>query len=85
VASVLFGLVSYFGEANNAALFLGAIALAGLVVHLLGLDPPPVIVLGWWLLLVLYIVVSIWAVLSPASVAWVDGPSGLLLVIASAL
>jgi hypothetical protein len=79
VASVLFGLVSYFGEAINATLLLGTIALLGLVVHQLGFDPPPVVVLGWWLLLVLYIVVSIWAVLSPASVVWIGNGSGLLM------
>jgi hypothetical protein len=79
VAAVLFGLVSSFGEAsNNVALFLGAIALLGLIVHLIGFDPPPVVVLGWWLLLVLYIVLSIWMDFSPAPVAWIEGGSNLM-------
>ncbi len=75
VAAVLFALVRGLGGPNNAALLLGTLALVGLVVHLIGFDPPPVIVLGWWLLLVLYIVVSLWAAFASSDVAWhtVDG------------
>ena len=72
VAALVFGLVRLLGGADNAALLLGTIALLGLVIHLLGFDPPPVIVLGWWLLLVLYIVVSLWAAFGPAKVAAID-------------
>jgi hypothetical protein len=38
---------------------LGFIALFGLVVHALGLEPPGVVVLGWWLILALYVLLSI--------------------------
>ncbi len=79
VAAVLFALVRGLGGANNAALLLGVIAMVGLAVHLVGFEPPGIIVLGWWLLLVVYIIVSIWAVLSPASVVWVGNGSGLMM------
>lgn len=79
VAAVLFALVRGLGGADNAALLLGMIALTGLVVHLIGLDPPAVVVLGWWILLVLYIIVSIWAAFSPDPVAWIDGGSGIIM------
>jgi len=79
VAAVLFALVRGLGGADNAALLLGVIALVGLVVHLIGLQPPGIIILGWWLLLVLYIIVSIWAAFSPDPVAWVEGGSNLIL------
>jgi Flp pilus assembly protein TadB len=79
VAAVTFGLMSIFGNPTNVALFLGAIALLGLIVHQIGFDPPPVVVLGWWLLLVLYIVLSVWAAFSPAPVAWIEGGSSLMM------
>jgi hypothetical protein len=62
VAAVIFGLVHLSG-ASNAATLLGFVALIGLVVHALGVDPPAVVILGWWLILVLYVVLSLGAAL----------------------
>jgi hypothetical protein len=65
IAAVTLGLIEVTGETETAAVLLGTIALLGLLVHLFGFEPAPVVVLGWWLLLVLYIAVSLWAILSP--------------------
>jgi len=83
VAAVLFALVRGLGGADNAALLLGMIALAGLAVHMIGFDPPAVIVLGWWLLLVLYIVVSLWAAFGPGDVASIENGTGLIMGVVS--
>jgi hypothetical protein len=61
-AAVIFGLVHLSG-ASNAATMLGFVALIGLVVHALGVQPPSIVVLGWWLILVLYVMLSIAAAL----------------------
>lgn len=61
-AAVIFGLVSLFGGPANTATMLGFVALLGLVIHALGFEPPEIFVLGWWLVLVLYIVLSMAAV-----------------------
>jgi len=61
VAAVALGLMRGLGGAENAALLLGLIALAGLCVHVLGFDAPPIIIFGWWLLLVLYILMGLLA------------------------
>ena len=42
-----------------AATMLGFVALFGLVIHALGVEPPDVVVLGWWMILVLYVLLSI--------------------------
>ena len=73
-AAVVFGLVHVLGGPENAALFLGMIALAGLVLQLFGFEAPPVVILGWWLLLVLYIVVSLWAAFGSGNQAALPGP-----------
>ena len=66
VAALLLGAIQGLGGTENAALVLGAIALLGLVVNLVGFEPPPVLVLGWWLLIAMYIVVSLWAAFGSA-------------------
>jgi hypothetical protein len=66
VAALAFGLMRILGGPENAAHFLGMIALAGLAIHLMGFEPPAIVILGWWLMLVLYIVVGLWAVLFSA-------------------
>jgi hypothetical protein len=58
-AAVIFGLVRVFGGPANTATMLGLLALAGLVVHAAGFDPPEIIILGWWLILVMYVLMSI--------------------------
>jgi hypothetical protein len=57
-AAVIFGLVQILGG-EVAATMLGFIALAGLLVHALGYEPPDVVVLGWWMILALYVLLSI--------------------------
>ena len=61
VAAVVLGLVNFFGSPNAAATMLGVIALAGLVLHAVGVQPPQIVVLGWWLLLLLYVVLTVFA------------------------
>jgi hypothetical protein len=57
-AAVIFGLVQILGG-EVAATMLGFIALFGLVIHALGVEPPSVVVLGWWMILALYVLLSI--------------------------
>ncbi len=59
IAAAILGFVSFMGGPHEAAMMLGVIALAGLVIQAVGYDPPEIVVLGWWLLLVLYIFLSI--------------------------
>jgi hypothetical protein len=57
-AAIIFGLVQILGG-EVAATMLGFIALFGLVIHALGVEPPGVVVLGWWMILALYVLLSI--------------------------
>jgi len=61
-AAVILALIRILGGPSNTATILGFAALIGLVVHALGFEPPGIIVLGWWLILVLYVLLSIFAV-----------------------
>ncbi|MEX2092549.1 MAG: hypothetical protein WD971_07715 [Pirellulales bacterium] len=65
VAALLLGLGGAVGGASSLATVCGLIALAGLVVPVMGLEPPKIVVFGWWMLLVLYVALSffsaIWA------------------------
>ena len=58
-AAVIFGLVHVLGGPAPAATLLGLIALFGLVIHALGVEPPEIVVFGWWLVLVMYVLLSI--------------------------
>ena len=58
-SAVILGLVHALGGPDKAALLLGFVALAGLVIHAVGFEPPEIVVLGWWLVLVLYVMLSI--------------------------
>ena len=60
VASVVLTLATLLGP-DQAALFLGAIAVVGLVIQVLGIELPGIVVFGWWVLLVLYVLMSVWA------------------------
>ncbi|MEX2307066.1 MAG: hypothetical protein WD738_05710 [Pirellulales bacterium] len=62
-AAIIFGLVHVLGGASNAATLLGLVALFGLLIHAVGVEPPEVVVLGWWLVLVLYVLLSVAGVL----------------------
>jgi len=59
-AALILGFSQILGY-QNAAMLLGFVALAGLLVQAFGVELPPLLVLGWWLLLVLYILHSLWA------------------------
>jgi hypothetical protein len=61
-AAVVLGFVNILG-AQNAATMLGFIALAGLIAHAIGYQPPPIVALGWWLLLLMYVLLSFFAVI----------------------
>lgn len=56
--AVLCGLVAVLGLSITATL-IGFIALGGLVLHAMGLEPPYAVAFGWWALLLLYILLSI--------------------------
>jgi len=60
IAAVILGCAQILGF-QNAAVLIGFVALAGLLVQAFGVELPPLIVLGWWLLLVLYILISLWS------------------------
>jgi hypothetical protein len=62
VAAVVLGVVSILGGPAKTATMLGFLALVGLAIHAMGFEPPEFIVLGWWLILVLYVLLSIAAV-----------------------
>lgn len=62
VAAVILGCSQILGF-DNAALMLGFVALLGLLVQALGIELPPLITLGWWLLMLMYIAVSLLAVM----------------------
>jgi hypothetical protein len=57
-AAIIFGLVQILGG-EVAATMLGFVALFGLVIHAIGVEPPDVVVLGWWMILALYVLLSI--------------------------
>ncbi|HEY4234196.1 MAG TPA: hypothetical protein VGM76_12265, partial [Lacipirellulaceae bacterium] len=58
-AAILIWIVYAVGGPQNGAMLFGMMALAGLVVHAFGYDPPEVVAFAWWLMLVLYIVLGI--------------------------
>ena len=60
--AVLIGLIASLGLPTTATL-IGFIALGGLVLHAMGVEPPHEVVFGWWVLLVLYVLLSIVAVI----------------------
>ena len=65
IAAVILAFAQILGF-ENAALLLGFVALAGLLVQAFGVELPSLIVFGWWLLLVLYILFSIWSTFGSA-------------------
>ncbi len=64
-AALVFGLVHVLGSPSNTATVLGFVALIGLIVHAIGVEPPSIVVLGWWFVLVLYVCLSILAAVFP--------------------
>ncbi len=73
-AAIFLALVRWLGGPNQAALMFGVIAMLGLLLHVCGFETPGLLILGWWLLLVMYILVSLWAVVYP-SVAQLHNPT----------
>ena len=68
IVAVALGLSQWLaGGLENAALLLGFIALAGLALHALGVELPPIIVLGWWMLLVLYLFIGLIAAVTKSN------------------
>ena len=62
VAAVVLGVVNLLGGPANAATALGFLAVLGLAIHAIGIEPPSIIIPGWWLILVMYVLLSIVAV-----------------------
>lgn len=65
-AALLFGLVRVLGGPSNTASLLGFVALIGLIVHALGVEPPGIVVLGWWFALILYVLLSVAVAVFPS-------------------
>ena len=59
IAAVSFGLIHVLGGPGPTATILGFMAVAGLLVHALGFEPPQSVILVWWLILALYVVLTI--------------------------
>jgi hypothetical protein len=59
IAAVSFGMIRVLGGPGPTATILGFMAVAGLLVHAFGFDPPQAVVLVWWLILALYVILSI--------------------------
>jgi hypothetical protein len=59
LAAISFGIIRILGGPGPTATILGFIAVAGLLVHAIGLAPPQPVILGWWFILVLYVILSI--------------------------
>jgi len=64
-AAITLGLIRVLGGATPMATILGLVAVAGLVAHGFGYEPPQPVILGWWLILVLYVVLSLLAAVWP--------------------
>ncbi len=67
VAAVTFGLIHALGGPDQTATILGLIAVGGLLVYAVGVEPPQAVTFGWWFILSLYVVLTI------ASAAWNGG------------
>ncbi len=65
VAAVSLGMIRVLGGPGPTASILGLIAVAGLVIHALGIEPPQPVILGWWFILVLYVLLSIFGAVWP--------------------
>lgn len=68
VAALSLGMIRYFGGPGPTATILGLIAVAGLVVHAIGFEPPQSLILGWWFILLLYVLFTIVGAVSGGSV-----------------
>lgn len=62
VAAVILGISTWI-DPGTASVILGLIAVIGLAIHVMGFELPGIIVFGWWILLVLYVLMSAWAIL----------------------
>jgi hypothetical protein len=58
VAAVSLGMISILGSGPMATI-LGLFAVAGLIVHALGFEPPQPVIFGWWFTLLLYVLLSV--------------------------
>jgi len=65
VAAVSLGMIRTLGGPSPTATILGLVAVAGLVIHALGFEPPQAVVLGWWFILVLYVLLSLFGAVWP--------------------
>jgi hypothetical protein len=63
-AAVILGFVNFLGGPDKAATLLGFLALGGLLAHAMGAEPPDIVVFAWWLILVMYVFLSLGAVVA---------------------
>jgi Flp pilus assembly protein TadB len=49
-------------SAEHASWMLGTIAVLGLAIHVMGFELPGIVVFGWWVLLVVYVIMSLFAI-----------------------
>ena len=63
VAAVVLTVAMLMGP-DNASVILGLIAVVGLAIQVVGFELPGIVVFGWWILLVLYVLMSAWAIIA---------------------
>jgi cbb3-type cytochrome oxidase subunit 3 len=61
VVALILGLAFLVGP-DHASWMLGTIAVLGLAIHVMGFELPGIIVFGWWVLLVVYVIMSLFAI-----------------------
>jgi hypothetical protein len=61
VVAFILGLAYLVGP-DHASWMLGTIAVLGLAIHVMGFELPGIIVFGWWVLLVVYVIMSLFAI-----------------------
>ena len=66
VAVIAVGIFTITGGPEVVSMIFGALALAGLIAHAMGAEPPRLVVLGWWLSLMIYLAVGIFQLMKAA-------------------
>ncbi|MBA3482222.1 MAG: hypothetical protein H0T51_10445 [Pirellulales bacterium] len=66
VAAVAVGIFTITGGPGVVSMIFGALALAGLIAHAMGFEPPRLVVLSWWLSLMIYLAVGFFQLMKAA-------------------
>jgi hypothetical protein len=66
IALIVVAVFVAMGRPEVVSMIFGTLALAGLVAHAIGVDPPRLVVLGWWLSLMIYLAVGFFQLMKAA-------------------